>query len=511
MFRGAPNPYDEIVIKATDEQQTSENWEVIISLCDKVIDEGENGARNVIAAILKRLAHRTSNVQLYALSLAEALQKNCTVELHREMASKSFTQGLEKLISDRNTHDKVRKRALALVKQWSESFESDPTLGVMNECYENLRVKGYKFEGVVEPPPPDADDALLRQEEEELQRVLEMSKTDKGGRGHWVDYSGNFGASSSSAGPSGSGGGAGPSGSGSGSRTHYPSGYKPSPNPALSAEHQNARPSPPPSAAPAPAPAAATPAPAPAAPQAPPPASRVRALHKFEATGPSELAFEKGDIIKVVNREHKDWWRGQLRGKTGIFPVNYVDPIPEPTEEQLIKEAQAEAAIFAQAASIDRLLEMLKAVDPLKDNLADNEEIQELYRSSMMLRPKIVKMIDVYTRKKSDLLSMNDSFLKARKAYDQVMEESLAKYNPGGTFTFGTFTSPLAHSLRSCSFGAGLYPPHGWSHAGTSGRSTGSIRVEPCHLWWTAVHPTAAESVPATAASAAATSATTAV
>ena len=50
---------------------------------------------------MKRLAHRTSNVQLYALSLAEALEKNCTVELHRELASKSFTQGIEKLITDR--------------------------------------------------------------------------------------------------------------------------------------------------------------------------------------------------------------------------------------------------------------------------------------------------------------------------------------------------------------------------------------------------------------------------
>ena len=27
---------------------------------------------------------------------------------------------------------------------------------------------------------------------------------------------------------------------------------------------------------------------------------------------------------------------------------------------------------------------------------------------------------------------MNESFVKARKVYDQVMEESLAKYNPGG-------------------------------------------------------------------------------
>jgi signal transducing adaptor molecule len=52
--------------------------------------------------------------------------------------------------------------------------------------------------------------------------------------------------------------------------------------------------------------------------------TRVRALHTFEPTEPGELAFEKGEIIKVVDRGYKDWWRGQLKGRTGIFPVNYV-------------------------------------------------------------------------------------------------------------------------------------------------------------------------------------------
>ena len=52
--------------------------------------------------------------------------------------------------------------------------------------------------------------------------------------------------------------------------------------------------------------------------------TRVRALRSFKPTEPNELAFEKGNVIKVLNREYKDWWRGQTRGRTGIFPVNYV-------------------------------------------------------------------------------------------------------------------------------------------------------------------------------------------
>lgn len=43
---------------------------------------------------------------------------------------------------------------------------------------------------------------------------------------------------------------------------------------------------------------------------------------------------------------------------------------------------------------------MLRSLDASRENLADNEEIQELYRSCMALRPKIVKLIDKYNQKR---------------------------------------------------------------------------------------------------------------
>lgn len=55
-----------------------------------------------------------------------------------------------------------------------------------------------------------------------------------------------------------------------------------------------------------------------------PAVSRVRALYDFAPTEPGELAFSKGDIIRVLDSVYKDWWRGELRGEAGIFPVNYV-------------------------------------------------------------------------------------------------------------------------------------------------------------------------------------------
>lgn len=44
-LRLCPHPHSSLheKVKATDEAMTSENWEIILNLCDKVLDEGEQG------------------------------------------------------------------------------------------------------------------------------------------------------------------------------------------------------------------------------------------------------------------------------------------------------------------------------------------------------------------------------------------------------------------------------------------------------------------------------------
>lgn len=246
------------------------------------------------------------------------------------------------------------------------------------------------------------DDEIRRKEEEELQRVLEMSMQDKGGRNQWSSYS-SVGAGASGSGSSSNRPAATTQSSTVLHQPTYQAGYAPG---AAQIRSPSPDPSPPAAVVPTQAPPSThMPAQSPSpAPSTEPSAivTRVRALHTFEPTEPGELAFEKGDIIKVVDRGYKDWWRGQLKGRTGIFPVNYVEALPEPTADELAKEAQQEAAVFAQAVNVEKLLNMLRSLDPQKDNLADDEEIQELYRSSMALRPKIVKLIDKYSQKRGE-------------------------------------------------------------------------------------------------------------
>lgn len=79
-------------------------------------------------------------------------------------------------------------------------------------------------------------------------------------------------------------------------------------------------------------PAAMTPLPPPPSPPPSPPADTefVRALHDFvPVTGSNTcLSFEAGQIIRTLNKDGSGWWDGELDGRRGWFPSNYVEVLP---------------------------------------------------------------------------------------------------------------------------------------------------------------------------------------
>jgi signal transducing adaptor molecule len=189
---------------------------------------------------------------------------------------------------------------LKFVKEWTKQFGSDPSLGVMQELYDSLKARKM-FDAVDDAPKAsvgstDAEEErrerLRREEEEELARVLELSKQDKGGSSAGENKVGNGGPS------------AGPSGASRSNAVAYP---EPKPSTASAPQPFIARdPTPPPVT-----PSKAT-------------AARVRAIYPFDSRERGELSFEKGDIIKVIDRMYDEWYTGAVGGRIGIFPVSYV-------------------------------------------------------------------------------------------------------------------------------------------------------------------------------------------
>ncbi|XP_074095400.1 unconventional myosin-Ie [Cotesia typhae] len=65
-------------------------------------------------------------------------------------------------------------------------------------------------------------------------------------------------------------------------------------------------------------------------PPRPPPVShlpKVKALYDYQPQDLDELGLKEGDIVEVLMEHEGGWWHGKLKGKTGLFPSNYVEKI----------------------------------------------------------------------------------------------------------------------------------------------------------------------------------------
>jgi signal transducing adaptor molecule len=250
--------------------------------------------------------------------------------MHRELSSRAFTDALLKLANDRNTHTQVKVMILERMKDWSDMFKSDPDLGVMYDAFYRLKQTNPTLQPPSAPQKNSLTDVDRQKEEDELQIALKLSLQEEERKKK---------PAQAAAGPSGP---AGPAGS--------------SADAGAAAPQQAAPIQPMPSGT-----TAAT-------------VSRVRALYDFVPSEPGELEFKKGDVIAVLESVYKDWWRGSLKGKTGIFPLNYVEKLTDPTPDELQREAQMEAEVFAEIKNVEKLLTLLSASNTAPRE-EDNEEI----------------------------------------------------------------------------------------------------------------------------------------
>ena len=53
----------------------------------------------------------------------------------------------------------------------------------------------------------------------------------------------------------------------------------------------------------------------------------MRALYNYVGQEEDELTIQAGDIIGLINGDNADWWEGELNGKVGVFPANYVEKV----------------------------------------------------------------------------------------------------------------------------------------------------------------------------------------
>ncbi|PVU94439.1 hypothetical protein BB561_002548 [Smittium simulii] len=374
MFKSG-NTFEDIVSRATSEKLTSENWELILEICDR-ISEDQAGSKDCFAVINKRILHRNPNVVYYTLTLIESLVKNCGKAAQEQVASRVFTTTLIRILADKTVDGKIKQRILGNIQQWAFEFRQDPDLSLMEETFKKLQAQGKRFPAPHKPQKiPKKSEALEKEEEEHLQLALALSLSDIDNKTQTSSQIRN-------------------------EITRQKSIIK---NDTLAIENEQTS-------------------------TLPTQTSdknksqiKVKALFDFKPTESGELGFFKGDVIVVLDQKYQDWWRGELRNKRGIFPANFVQPMKDP-KSNINDLEYVENLVLSESHNVEVLLRMLSRMDPEKDNISENTELQTLYSSTLALRPKIVKLIEEFSKKKDEYLSLNEQLDQAINTYQELLE-----------------------------------------------------------------------------------------
>ncbi|VEN52456.1 unnamed protein product [Callosobruchus maculatus] len=141
-------PVGSKIEQATDGTLASENWALNMEICD-LINETEDGARDAIKAIRKRLsqnAGKNYTVIMYTLTILETCVKNCGKRFHVLVCNKDFIQELVKLIGPKNDPPTaVQEKVLSLIQSWASAFQNQPEMSGVLSVYQDLLAKGIEF------------------------------------------------------------------------------------------------------------------------------------------------------------------------------------------------------------------------------------------------------------------------------------------------------------------------------------------------------------------------------
>lgn len=115
-----------------------------------------------------------------------------------------------------------------------------------------------------------------------------------------------------------------------------------------------------------------------------------QARFSYDAQNNDELSIKEGDIITIISKEECDqgWWKGELNGKIGVFPDNFVLELPFQSEHKNVVSPSSKVSFSTSLTR--RILSICVQVES-KPAAADPSAIKPVSVASnrKLLDPKV--------------------------------------------------------------------------------------------------------------------------
>ncbi|VEL10488.1 unnamed protein product, partial [Protopolystoma xenopodis] len=118
----------------------------------------------------------------------------------------------------------------------------------------------------------------------------------------------------------------------------------------------------------------------------------VIALYDYQEKSPREVSMRKGEMLTLLNSNHKDWWKVEVNDRQGFVPAAYVKKVDAPLSDSQANLMEAPLTVTSQQQRLESQYQaLIQLGNDRRDRLQDSVRAYQLVREANDLHQWVVE------------------------------------------------------------------------------------------------------------------------